>query len=288
MKATTVRIKGEEYDLHGKVASGEFCDVYYGSRVDPLQVVAVKLARENDPESVLALRQEVENISALAASEAQGHAYFTQFLPGIVVPSYPNNVSGPDGYVGTANVFRWRVGFQYTYEDIQKAYPQGVDGRTAIWMWKRMLDVLGFVHESGFVHGSVTPQHILVQPRDHGSVFCGWSRAVRIGEPLRFRSTEYEMYYPQENWEGEKATPDTDIIMPARSLFCVLGGDVSKGTLPDEVHPELANLIYCHASGNRGSNRFHHKAWELLMEVDRVAKIVYGGSKFHPFAMPPA
>lgn len=288
MKPTTVRIRGEEYDLHGKVASGEFCDVYYGSRVDPLEVVAVKLAQENDAASLLALRQECEALSALGSSKAQGHHYFTRFLPQIVVPAHPNNVTGPEGYVGTANVFRWRVGFQYTYEDIQRAYPGGVDGRTAVWLWKRMLDVLGFVHESGFVHGSVTPQHILVHPRDHGSVFCGWSRVVRIGEPLKFRSTEYEMYYPQGIWEGEKATPEADIIMSARSLFCVLGGDVLKGTLPDEVHPRLAELIYCHASGNRSSSGFYHKAWDLLMEIDRAAKIVYGGSKFHPFVMPSA
>lgn len=284
MNPTSVRINNEPYLLHGKVASGEFCDVYYGSRVDPLEIVTVKLARESTDEAVDALRREGQVIDALMAKSVQGSHYFSRFLPQFVVKSTRHNLVS-DGFVGTANVFRWRVGFQYTYEDIGAAYPEGVDGRTAVWLWKRTLDILGWIHEAGYVHGSVTPQHIVVHPRDHGSMLVGWSRTALKNTPLVARSTEYKMYYPQEVWEGGKVTPETDITMSARSLFCVLGGDIDTGTLPPEVHPEFAALVYAHAGDVPGAKRFT-SAWDLLTEVDRVAKVVYGGKKFHPFNMP--
>jgi hypothetical protein len=40
-----------------------------------------------------------------------------------------------------------------------------------------MLDVLAFVHEAGWTHGALAPEHALVHPRDHDVLIVGWSRA---------------------------------------------------------------------------------------------------------------
>lgn len=286
---TTVRIFGSLVDLRGKLAEGEFCNTYYGLRRDPAEALLVKMARPGalpEDEALRALQGEVRAIKALnGVTTVRGSDYFRKFLPRVVATAAAANVKGPNGFEGMANVFGYRSGFQYTYDDIGAAYPEGVDARTAIWMWKRTLDMLGWLHQAGYVHANVTPQHILVHPRDHGTVFCGWSRVNRIGTPLLVRNEADKPYYPKDVWEGGEVTPSMDITMTARCLFCVLGGDVRTGTLPDTVPTALADLIYLHAAEGRQASAFL-SAWDLLIRVDEVAKIVYGGSKFHPFEMP--
>lgn len=282
---TPIRVLGDPYTLLGLLDEGEFCNAYYAHRDDPVEMVVVKLAQESDERSLRLLQMEATNIQYLHSQTGHGAEYFHRLLPRLVVRASPDNVSGPNGFKGVANVFGWRSGFTYTYNDIADAYPAGVDARTAVWMLKRTLDQLGWLHRQGLVHGNVTPQHILVHPRDHGTVLCGWSRLTKVGQPIAARSPEYRLYYPLSVWEGGPVSPRTDIIMAVRCLFVILGGNVRDGTLPDGVHEEFANLIHLNATEEDLKGQYTD-AWEFLQEVDRVAKIVYGKSKFHPFEMP--
>src|SRR5439155_6093800 len=80
-----------------------------------------------------------------------------------------------------AIVYRWRSGFQWTFDEMLVEHKGGVDPRAAVWMWKRVLDMLGWVHRGGWAHGNIGPSQLLVHPRDHGVALVGWSRAVKEG-----------------------------------------------------------------------------------------------------------
>src|SRR5439155_20075146 len=65
--------------------------------------------------------------------------------------------------------------------EVRAAYPDGVDGRDAVWMWRRLLVALGLAHRAGVVHGAVVDDHVLIQPAQHGVVLVDRCYAVLDG-----------------------------------------------------------------------------------------------------------
>src|SRR5262249_44992981 len=51
-----------------------------------------------------------------------------------------------------ANVLRFVDGL-YSLAEVARAYPAGVDPRDMVWIWRRLLVALGFLHRSGVIHG---------------------------------------------------------------------------------------------------------------------------------------
>lgn len=78
--------------------------------------------------------------------------------------------------------YRWRSGFLYTLAEVARQYPRGVEPQTMVWMANRLLDQLARVHSLGFVHGQLQADHMLIHPRDHALLICGWS-ACKPGPP---------------------------------------------------------------------------------------------------------
>ena len=60
------------------------------------------------------------------------------------------------------NVLEYYPGF-FDVESIRKL-TIGVDGRTLVWMWKRLMGVLSWVHHFRYVHGAVLPPHVMYFP----------------------------------------------------------------------------------------------------------------------------
>ncbi len=68
--------------------------------------------------------------------------------------------------------------------EIIAQYPEGIDFRDMVWMYKRLLSGLGFVHEMGVIHGALLPPHVLVHPTDHGAKIIDWSYALNFAALL--------------------------------------------------------------------------------------------------------
>jgi serine/threonine protein kinase len=64
--------------------------------------------------------------------------------------------------------------------EIIAAYPKGIDFRDMVWMYKRLLAGLGFIHEMGVIHGAILPTHVLVHPTAHGAKIIDWSYALNF------------------------------------------------------------------------------------------------------------
>ena len=168
------------------------------------------------------------------------------------VLGYHQGIGGPDDL--------------YTLEEIRDAYPSGIDSRDMAWMWRRLLSILGFVHQSGIVHGSVTPDHVLIEPKDHKLVLIGWCGAVPIGSapallPQRWRGWS--------NWDSG-AAPVTDLASAAKSMTYLLHENAEPAV---QRHLERA----CETSSS---------AWKLLDDFDRMIEALWGPRQFRPFVMP--
>jgi hypothetical protein len=178
-----------------------------------------------------------------------------------------------------ALVIRAKSGFVHTLDDVVAAYPSGVDPRHAVWIWRRILEVLAFVHASGLVHGAVLPEHVVLHARGHGAVLVGWSAAGRIGDSARLLLPSRERFYPASiALPGSRLDTALDLVMAARTVLHLSGPSEGSGwpaPLRDLAlaAAELASLPHATALGLR----------EL---IGRAADRAFGPPKFVHLAMP--
>jgi hypothetical protein len=121
-------------------------------------------------------------------------------------------------------------------------------------MWRRLLELLGWVHRSGWSHGAVLPPHVVVEEREHGAILVSWSRARRIEDG------------------GSVAT---DLIMAARAVDSLLG--------PTEPIPgPLREVLDACLAGRGGSE----DGWVLKETVAEAVAKAFGPPAFVPFHVP--
>jgi hypothetical protein len=251
--------------LLGRVATGHSSDVFLAERATRLSERLI-VKRLRDPGDEALLRNEQHTLGELARSTQQGASYFTTLLPQRVA-------FGPlAGDV--AAVFREPVGFTHTLESVAVAHQFALDPRHAVWLGRRVLELLSFVHRSGFVHAAVLPPHILIHASEHGARLVGFSCAARVGAPLECFDPRFEQLYPEEVLNGRGVSPRDDLSMLARSLLWAMGQASAIPSPLGEFLNELANLD---DSGD---------AWQAQQHLDRVARQAFGAPRFLRLEMP--
>lgn len=273
-----ISIGESHWALERCIAHGQISDVYTARRARwPTELVLVKLLRDSKDRALF--DNEWQALQALQASQAPGADTFTRLLPQPVT----HGETGAGLYGGQrASVFRWASGFYHTFEEVRQAYPQGIPPQASIWVWRRVLEVLSFIHASGMVHAAVLPPHLLVQENEHGVRLVGYSAAACAGEKLRVISEEHESFYPEKLKVGSGLSAQTDLVMSARCIAALLGGDAATGSVPAAVPARLAGLVQRVArSGPAGPD-----AWALREELGAIAREAFGPPKFIPIVMP--
>jgi len=261
-----VGIGEHRYVVLGRLARGERSDVFLARRDARLtEMVVLKHARRGA--ETAPMRGEWEALRRLAESRAAGAGFFRRMLPQRVLHGKTRLGGGREGL---ASVFRWRAGFVETFDDLHRAHPD-LDPRHLVWLHKRVLDMLGWVHRSGFVHGAILPEHLLVHRRDHGVALVGWGAASwRHGKDrdrLRTRVRARRDFYPA-HLEHEPATPADDLTMSAR---CMLH-------LAADVPEALGELLRRHADPEARGRQTD--AWDLKDELDATARSLYGRPRY--------
>lgn len=224
---------GERFVLLQTLGRGSASEVHLARRLGPLPLLAtMKLSIH--PADADSLKREAENLRALHAVDGSAGVYAAQRLPEVIACSMLEDGSGR-----FALILRHPNGFWGSLAALGSRFPQGIDPRHAAWIWRRMLDVLHFIHAQGWSHGSISPEHALVHPQDHGVRIIGWAEARRNATPQA------------------KAA---DLMRSAR-VVQVLMGDTSRAeALPAQVPTVLASLItlaakdeaFCIAQGASG------------------------------------
>ncbi|MFK7988194.1 MAG: hypothetical protein AB8I08_19395 [Sandaracinaceae bacterium] len=266
-----IALRGVRYVIDGRLGEGDTADVFAGHR-DAALTERVVLKVLAVPEDEPILRREPAVLRRLADGAAPGASYFAPLCPQLVAHGTARIEGGLDDATRRYTVVtRWRSGFSCTLADAKRAFPRGLDPKAAVWMWKRLLELLGWVHQTGRVHGAVLPSHILLHPRDHGAALVGWSASVPDGEPVAAISVADEARYPTSLLAGEPAWPSDDIRMSASTFRSVLSND-----LPGPI----AALL------DRVEARPGDDAWALKEQVGAAAKEAFGPPRYVPFEMP--
>jgi hypothetical protein len=272
-----VEVGGFRLRLRGRLAVGQSSDVFLATRASRLtERLVLKVLRA--PEDEALARNEQSILAKLEASGERGTPYFTSLVP---QRAFSGTVGGP-GFPRTfAAAFRQPPGFAHTLEQLRQAFVAGIDPRHAIWIWRRALELLDWVHRSGFAHGALLPAHILVDAREHSVGLVGFSCAGPFGTSLSVMDARGADFYPLDSAERPTLSPAMDLAMLARCILYALGGQATRA--PVQVPAALAELLSEQASGQiSGSGA----TLALAQRVSDVARQCFGPPKFVKLELP--
>jgi hypothetical protein len=276
-----VSIGSRHWAVEKLVAHGDISEVFTGRLARwPTELVILKFLRDHQDADLF--DHEWDVLRKLQRSDARGADTFTTLLPR---PIFHGNSTGGSFVGQRVSIFGWESGFYHTFEDVMRAYPQGINPRASVWVWRRILEILSFIHASGMVHGAILPRHLLVQENDHGVRMVGYSFAGRIGEKLRVGAHKNETFYPQPARSWSTLTEQLDLVLSARCIVAILGGDPASASLPASVPAQLAAIVRRIALSNPGS-AVSQNAWTIREELGEIAGEVFGPPKFVPIVMP--
>jgi hypothetical protein len=275
-----VSIGGRVYVVEGLLAKGDSCDVFrarWAMRLGELCVLKVSRSLGDGD----LLRREWQAIAQLRASTVPGAQHFSALLPvpiarGVIRETTPEGES----IARSANVYQWRSGFVHTLDEVIATHPEGIDGRVGVWLWKRLLEVLHFVHSAGMAHGAVLPTHVLVHPRDHGATLVGFATATPLGARVPVRSRSHAAWYPAER----EASREADLLMAARCIARALSPVTSRAsgfTAPPSLPQPFAALLTQALSGASSID-----AWSWRDRLNVASQEAYGPARYSPLVMP--
>ncbi len=260
-----VQVGSIVYWLHGLLGRGDACDVWLAQKASWLtEIVVIKSARSNLEEHQQRLDCEWKELQLLAKCDGADHLELSGLLPSLLHKGKAIflNHQGPAASVGVPSlVYRWRSGFQHTFEDIRRQHPHGIEGQNCVWLWNRVLSMLSWLHRQNRVHGAVLPCHLLVHPRDHGVVFCGWSSLAGTSDS-RPISKRWESFY-----RGGLSAKG-DLQMSAACIdYLAQGGSVDQ---------RLLAFLQRIRDG-----QFSSDANGIKDELKMLAREVYGPPRYH-------
>lgn len=267
-----VNVGGRTYVVEGQLAQGDSSSVFRGRWVVRLgELVVIKVQRAVADGDLM--RREWDIINELRGSDAQGASHYVTRLPSPIA----------FGSVGVdpprlASIYGWKSGFIHSLDDVRRIHLTGVEGRIVVWFLKRVLEMLGWLHRSGFAHGAVVPSHVMIHPRDQGANLVGFSVAARIGQPVIAVSQAGREFYAEDYEPGRVASPETDIAMACRCASA-LGGWASPNW--GAGAPEALRSVL-----QRGCAKRVNDAWELRDALVEASLQDFGAPAYNPLPMP--
>jgi len=117
-------------------------------------------------------------------------------------------------------------------------------------------------------------------------MLIGWSYAVDLeneGERVTAIVGRYREWYAPEILEKKVPGSESDIMMGARCMVKVLGGDPVAETLPDTVPVQIRGFLMSCLLKDRQLRP--QDSIELFHDFDQRLERWWGERKFHPFTM---
>jgi len=271
---------GHRYRVAGLIAEGESSDVMLALRdhrlTERVVMKSLRVAEDRD-----LMDAEWETLNSLQTSRARGSDHFTRLLPHPVARGEARLGLRGRGGISEMLAYGLPSGFVHTFMDARDHYPQGIPATAAVWLYKRILEILSFVHASGYIHGALVPRHLLVHARDHGVRFCGFGSAVRSGQKLHAFPAKDTAFNSAAGASGQAVGPAHDICTSARSILWLLGGGHQKA--PPDCPAPLKDLLERAAAPDASGL---DDAWSVREQLDEAAHEAFGPPRFIPFPMP--
>ncbi len=253
------------YEVSPSFASGDLCDVHKATSGNAEYLL--KITRVPNGGQLLAKEFSLLELLQKQSGEEVYGEYF---------PEPAESFSHKKQHI---NAYTWRDGY-YTAERILDRHHRGLDGKHLGWMFNRILEALGFVHQQGWIHGAILPPHLLFHAENHGLLLAGWIHAEKANTQLKVVPERFKDWYPPECRKKHPATPSVDIYLAAKSLIYLAGGDPVLNILPEHIPPKMARFIkgcLLESPAMRSNS-----AWEVRGEFGHILEALLRPSHISP------
>lgn len=264
----TLTTKRRTYSVTGTVAQGDIATLYGMTYPDVFGVEHGIIKMPRDPRNNDLIQAEAKSLKALVTTDPEWWPYFPRLIESFRHKDTSTNVmrrvnalTDVEGLVSLA--------------DVRAAYPDGLNPRDLAWMWRRLFVVLGLAQQVGVVHGAVTPDHILIQPDQHGLVLVDWCYSVETGAKVPAISPYWRDLYAPEILAKEPVDASTDLFMASKTMLWMLG-----------PNPPTQFAAFVKGTALQAKSRRPQDPWELQREFDELIDRLFGPRKFRPFSMP--
>ena len=257
-----VKIGHRTVRLIARLGRGEHDDVFLGQTEGLFpERLTVKISQLAD-----ATHNTKRALSALAALQVSTHEtapFFTTRIAQVVASG-----TNPLGRMSGRGVVLLRHPPDYwgSLDHVLAHHATGIDARHVVWMWTRCLDLIDFVHGSGWVHAALSLDHLLVHPHVHAITLIGWSRAEATAQHAVMRVRDF-----------------TQLAWSMRRLVSITDHHDDEGHPPlrDDVPKPLAELLIRSSEDHAWLMRCD--AADISAALMHAAAASYGRRKFLVF-----
>lgn len=258
----TIAVDGITYRIGQKFSVGEHSSLYEASfSIDggtAKAVIRLANAVADNP----FLNNEIRILDRLRRKVADKELGYWRYLPYILGKFNAGDRVGI--------VYRWFEGVTATEIRMNRLHKNGLDQRHMIWIFDRMINLLGYAHNRGVIHGRIEPDRLRIRSSNHNVMLTGWSQAVykpaTTGEIIS-GGVNNPFLAPEIADTGE-AGPWTDIYSLGKSMIWLLGGDPITNEIPDTVHDKITRfLLHLVRENPRARPK---DAWQLYKAQNRL------------------
>jgi hypothetical protein len=274
------------YKVSRKPVIGDVCDLYF---VEGKELV-IKAARSNDDNDLL--RAEANALKILKGIDGP-------VCKG--VSELKENFQIEGTWKREANVLTSFPGFVTALDVHQKMV---IDTRTAVWMFKRLLTLLTWVHHFNLIHGAILPPHVMFypdnddnspfslpgkdrfkDPRKHSIRLIDWCYSVNFKDRTRLSSwvPAWKDYYAPELLKKDFIGPASDIYMAATVIGYLINSDHSTSNALNL--PSALKTVLFKCTEPNPKNRYQ-KAGDVLEDWTKAATKEFGSPKWIDFNLP--
>lgn len=112
------------------------------------------------------------------------------------------------------------------------------------WILSRLLEVVSWLSQEGYVHGGIHPESVLVAPETHGIILPSFYHFTQKNRRLKSISGKYQHWYPKVVFDEKRAISLIDIELCKRTAAYLLGDKSGIGIkLKKTHHPAFINFL---------------------------------------------
>jgi len=260
---TDIKTKRHTYTLLHSLPNADICDVYKCKNEKGEKLIFKSSRNQSDNDLVL---NEIDSIKYI---EKHSDSLYNQFYPKIIDSFKIKDASKLQRQVVV--LIDYREKGYISLLEVRDKFKDDLNPRHIVWIFKRMLMGLGYLHNQSMTHGAILPQHILVHPVDHSIKIIDWSYLVKGQSKIKAISSDYKAFYPIEVLKKRQLGGYTDIYMAAKTMQYLIKGN-------ERVPIGLINFLkYCTIPGP--SHR-PLDAWLLHEEFDKEMTEIFGKPKY--------
>ncbi len=256
----------QSFAILGRAGAGGHSQAFVALRLLPTAIVA-GLEVADGEEGAAALRRSAAVLRDLHRSEAPGAHAFSRRMPLVLALAYSDGPLLP-GQVVLA--LRHPPHAWGSLAQAQQHFPRGVPATHIVWMWRRILESLAFVHDSGYAHGDLSLGNLMVHPHDHLVHLVGWSSAARLE--------------PDGADALRRPTLRRDLVQSAWAMRSLLAGPTSGPPPADAAPAPLAALLRAVSEDEAATRGLTARA--LAEKVAAAGREAFGPPRFVHFELP--